>query len=363
MPERRSGRPLSRRDEQAEKAALVEAGFRIANDRMTLWPERHSGGREELYLCECSDLGCQAKIRLRRELYEAARAHPEHFILCPVTKLRTRTIPETTDTSRSLFINIIRESKREIVEVAPCGLRDRARLGLSRDRAKEKSANGLGRLESSPEPILPGIPDFEHSTGTAPNRPAAVALGHSHRSRRSGKPLLRRRLIALFVLARQNVAAARVRRSVLALDFGPVPTQSGNHQASCPRSGQFNIFPVRGAAVRDVSSPRLRVPARGRRRGERPPVQHLQRTARTFAGESPPRRIPWERATALWARRSRARGGDETWAGERDLRRHSGSSRPPGGELVYSSASPSCRAARVGRRGTVLAAECSWHAQ
>lgn len=83
MPERRSGRPLSARDEQAEKAALVEAGFRIANDRMTMWPERHSDGREELYLCECSDLECHAKMRLGRSQYEAARAHPEHFILMP----------------------------------------------------------------------------------------------------------------------------------------------------------------------------------------------------------------------------------------------------------------------------------------
>jgi hypothetical protein len=83
MPERRNGRPLSRRDEQAEQAALVEPGFRIANDRMTTWPERHSDGRVELYLCECSDLECQTQMRLGREQYEAARAHPEQFIVWP----------------------------------------------------------------------------------------------------------------------------------------------------------------------------------------------------------------------------------------------------------------------------------------
>ncbi len=35
------------------------------------------------FLCECDDLGCQAKAEVTRAEYEAVRAEPTHFIVVP----------------------------------------------------------------------------------------------------------------------------------------------------------------------------------------------------------------------------------------------------------------------------------------
>ena len=35
------------------------------------------------FLCECDDLGCQAKLQVTRAEYEAVRAEPTHFIVSP----------------------------------------------------------------------------------------------------------------------------------------------------------------------------------------------------------------------------------------------------------------------------------------
>jgi hypothetical protein len=68
--------------DRAERIALIEAAFRIANDRMAAW-EEPSPGAAELYFCECAKLDCREKVSLTRAQYEAVRARPEHFVVVP----------------------------------------------------------------------------------------------------------------------------------------------------------------------------------------------------------------------------------------------------------------------------------------
>ena len=68
---------------RAERLALNEAAYRVANERMLGWEERHADGEPELYLCECATLRCPERISLSREQYEAVRANPRHFFCAP----------------------------------------------------------------------------------------------------------------------------------------------------------------------------------------------------------------------------------------------------------------------------------------
>jgi hypothetical protein len=65
-------------DDRARRAAITEAAFRIANDRMAAW-EDASATEPELFFCECMMLGCREKVALTRVEYEAVRAEPRHF--------------------------------------------------------------------------------------------------------------------------------------------------------------------------------------------------------------------------------------------------------------------------------------------
>jgi hypothetical protein len=69
-------------DDRARRAAITEAGFRIANDRMAGWEEA-SATEPELFFCECMMLGCREKVPLNRDEYEAVRAQPRHFFVVP----------------------------------------------------------------------------------------------------------------------------------------------------------------------------------------------------------------------------------------------------------------------------------------
>jgi hypothetical protein len=62
---------------------LIEAAFRIANERTANWEERHTEGRSELYLCECAEQPCRKRVELTREQYEAVRADAQHFLVLP----------------------------------------------------------------------------------------------------------------------------------------------------------------------------------------------------------------------------------------------------------------------------------------
>jgi hypothetical protein len=70
------------RSERAERIALIEAAFRIANERMAAWEEVRADA-EELYFCECSDLECRRKGPLTRAQYESVRSRPQWFLIVP----------------------------------------------------------------------------------------------------------------------------------------------------------------------------------------------------------------------------------------------------------------------------------------
>ncbi len=68
---------------RAEDVALTEAAFRIANERMSRWEERHRDRAQEAYLCECASRPCRERIRLTREQYEAVRSDVRWFFVVP----------------------------------------------------------------------------------------------------------------------------------------------------------------------------------------------------------------------------------------------------------------------------------------
>jgi hypothetical protein len=68
--------------DRAERVALTEAAFRIANERMAGWDERRAGnGAEASYICECADADCREDVRLSQAEYDAVRAEPRRFVV------------------------------------------------------------------------------------------------------------------------------------------------------------------------------------------------------------------------------------------------------------------------------------------
>ncbi len=68
---------------QDERVALVEAGFRIANERVAAWEERYSTADVERYFCECARTACREQLELTKQHYEAVRRTPKRFIVLP----------------------------------------------------------------------------------------------------------------------------------------------------------------------------------------------------------------------------------------------------------------------------------------
>ena len=69
-------------DDRERRAAIVEAAFRIANERMAAWADS-SPTEPELFFCECLDPDCREKVPLTRGEYEAVRADPLRFFVFP----------------------------------------------------------------------------------------------------------------------------------------------------------------------------------------------------------------------------------------------------------------------------------------
>jgi uncharacterized protein (DUF1499 family) len=69
--------------DRAYDVALTEAAFRIANERMASWEERHADDATELYLCECASQPCRERIPLTRDQYESVRSDPLQFLVVP----------------------------------------------------------------------------------------------------------------------------------------------------------------------------------------------------------------------------------------------------------------------------------------
>ncbi len=66
-----------------ERSARNEAIFRVGNERMAEWEERHEDGQPERYLCECADIDCRAKVELTRSQYEYVRSDSRWFVVLP----------------------------------------------------------------------------------------------------------------------------------------------------------------------------------------------------------------------------------------------------------------------------------------
>jgi hypothetical protein len=50
---------------------------------MASWEERHAGGDEELYHCECADPECRVKLPVRKLDYEQTRQDAALFLVAP----------------------------------------------------------------------------------------------------------------------------------------------------------------------------------------------------------------------------------------------------------------------------------------
>lgn len=71
---------------QQERLARNEAFFRDVNERINDSAQRLtvvSDAHDWEYFCECADPGCLERVSLTREEYEAIRADPTRFVLCP----------------------------------------------------------------------------------------------------------------------------------------------------------------------------------------------------------------------------------------------------------------------------------------
>ena len=66
-----------------ERIAENEAIFRVGNERMADWEERHEGGQRERYFCECAEADCREKIELSFSEYEYVRSNPRWFVVLP----------------------------------------------------------------------------------------------------------------------------------------------------------------------------------------------------------------------------------------------------------------------------------------
>ena len=66
-----------------ERLANNEAIFRVGNERMAEWPERHAESDKERYLCECADATCREKVELSYSQYEYVRSNSRWFVCVP----------------------------------------------------------------------------------------------------------------------------------------------------------------------------------------------------------------------------------------------------------------------------------------
>lgn len=68
-------------DPRAERLAANEAMFRVANERMADWEERHRDEAVENYLCECANPACTERVGLTKADYERVRSDSCRFLL------------------------------------------------------------------------------------------------------------------------------------------------------------------------------------------------------------------------------------------------------------------------------------------
>jgi hypothetical protein len=96
------------------RIAENESLFREANERMKEWEERDRAEALELYFCECEDLECREKVRVRGSDYERVRGDSLQFLVAPGHQLPE---VETVIESHDEWVLVKKEPEvREIVE-------------------------------------------------------------------------------------------------------------------------------------------------------------------------------------------------------------------------------------------------------
>ena len=70
-------------DARARRMALNQAMFRIANERVSAWPERRVTERTvaSSFYCECSRTSCRDRLNVRLADYEAVRGNSRRFVI------------------------------------------------------------------------------------------------------------------------------------------------------------------------------------------------------------------------------------------------------------------------------------------
>jgi hypothetical protein len=68
-----------------KRLALNQAMFRIANERVSAWPEHRPPEPSDpaSYYCECSRTDCRDRLDLTLEEYDAVRGDSRHFLIAP----------------------------------------------------------------------------------------------------------------------------------------------------------------------------------------------------------------------------------------------------------------------------------------
>jgi hypothetical protein len=69
-------------DERDRRIGLNEALFREVNEAVAGISERFDSATFEI-VCECGDSACTERIELTQKEYEAVRAEPDRFAVCP----------------------------------------------------------------------------------------------------------------------------------------------------------------------------------------------------------------------------------------------------------------------------------------
>jgi hypothetical protein len=123
--------------DRAYDIAVTEAAFRVANERMARWGERHAEGADEPYLCECAEQPCRQRVRLSRDEYEAVRSDVRHFVVVP-----GHVIPELE--------TVVQSSQRYEVIEKPSALHD---LLVETDPRHEQSGRATETAETLADEI------------------------------------------------------------------------------------------------------------------------------------------------------------------------------------------------------------------
>lgn len=66
-----------------ERAARNEALFREVNEQIRDLDSRFGSGGASIFVCECADDGCAARLSIPRAAYAAVRANPRRFVVAP----------------------------------------------------------------------------------------------------------------------------------------------------------------------------------------------------------------------------------------------------------------------------------------